>query len=112
MDPGEAAGVVARHARHRDGRPIRCKPAAEERRERAQGVVPRVRREGPGSDWKVIYDSAAAAEAAAAEFAAAGERMRPYPCARSRHGHYHLTTDHARPLTNGAHPWATGAPST
>jgi hypothetical protein len=95
MAPSEVAAVIARHARHRADRPLRCRPSAEERRERAQGVVPRVRRERPGSDWKYIYDTAAAAEAAAAEFAAAGERMRPYPCARSRTGHYHLTADHS-----------------
>lgn len=96
MAPAEAAAVIARHARRRAGRPLRCRPAAEELREREQAITPRVRRARPGTDWKYIYDTRGAAEAAAAEFAAAGERLRPYPCARSRHGHYHLTHDHSR----------------
>ena len=44
----------------------------------------------------MIYPTREAAEAAARELESLGaRRLRPYLCARSRHGHYHLTTDPA-----------------
>ncbi len=97
--------ILARHARlNRHGTPIRCQPGAEELRERRERVTARVSRERPGTDWKVIYDSRAAAEAAAAEFAAAGHGFRSYPCARSRSGHYHLTTEPTAGHREAGHP--------
>jgi hypothetical protein len=81
--------VVLRHARlTRRGRPTFCSPSRAERR----GAVSL--RVGPGTDGKVIYPSREAAEAAARELEQLGaRRLRPYLCARSRSGHYHLTTD-------------------
>lgn len=101
-DPGTLLGpdqIIARYARHfpygRRG-PMRCWPGAEEKRERREQVHGRNGfRERPGSDGKVIYDTVELAEEAAAAFALLGAVQRPYPCSRSRHGHYHLTD--ARP---------------
>jgi hypothetical protein len=88
-----SAEIAARHGRPGRHGPVRCRPGAEELRERAQNITPRTARERPGSDGKVIYDTREAADAAAAEFAADGYPVRPYPCARSKHGHWHLTTE-------------------
>ena len=56
-------------------------------------------RAGAGTDGKVIYPTREAAEAAARELESLGaRRLRPYLCARSRHGHFHLATDTTRPL--------------
>jgi len=81
------AEVLARHGRlTRAGRPIFCRPSRAEVEGRA---LPR-----PGSDGKVIYSTREDAEAAARELEALGARpLRSYLCARSRGGHYHLTTD-------------------
>ena len=81
--------VVLRHARLTGrGRPTFCSPSRAEQ----SGVVHL--RSGSGTDGKVIYPTREAAEAAARELESLGaRRLRPYLCARSRHGHYHLTTD-------------------
>ena len=83
------AEVLARHGRlTKAGRPIFCRPSRAEIEGR---VLPR---QGPGSDGKVIYSTREDAEAAARELEALGARpLRSYICARSRGGHYHLTTD-------------------
>lgn len=83
--------VLVRYARlMRNGRPEVCLPG---RRERA-ALDPRSA--VFGSDGKVIYPDRVAAECAARELEALGARaQRPYLCARSRNGHFHLTTDHA-----------------
>lgn len=83
--------VVLRHARLTGrGRPTFCSPSRAEQ----TGVVHL--RSGSGTDGKVIYPTREAAEAAARELESLGaRRLRPYLCARSRHGHYHLTTDRA-----------------
>ena len=83
------AEVLCRHARlTRAGRPIFCGPSRAEIEGR---VLPR---QGSGSDGKVIYSTREAAEAAARELEALGARpLRPYICARSHAGHFHLTTD-------------------
>jgi len=83
------SAVLHRHARlTRHGRPVFCAPSQAEVHGR---VIPR---QGPGTDGKVIYPSRAAAETAARELEALGARpLRSYRCGRSRHGHYHLTTD-------------------
>ena len=58
---------------------------------------------GSGTDGKVIYPTREAAEAAARELESLGaRRLRPYLCARSRHGHFHLTTDRAAVPVHGA----------
>ncbi|GAA0926323.1 hypothetical protein [Pseudonocardia zijingensis] len=84
------AEVLARHGRlTKAGRPIFCRPSRAEAEGRA---LPR-----PGSDGKVIYSTREDAEAAARELEALGARpLRSYLCARSRGGHYHLTTDAPR----------------
>ena len=86
--------VVLRHARLTGrGRPTFCSPTRAEQ----SGAV-RLST-GRGADGKVIYPSREAAEAAARELEDLGaRRLRPYLCDRSRHGHYHLATDHTRPL--------------
>jgi hypothetical protein len=83
--------VVLRHARLTGrGRPTFCSPSRAEQ----TGVVHL--RSGSGTDGKVIYPTRDAAEAAARELESLGaRRLRPYLCSRSRHGHYHLTTDRA-----------------
>ena len=88
------AEVLIRHARlMKSGRPIFCRPSRAEIEGR---VLPR---QSPGTDGKVIYPTREAAEAAAQELESLGaRRLRSYLCARSRHGHFHLTTDTARPL--------------
>ncbi|OLT21147.1 hypothetical protein BJF78_08935 [Pseudonocardia sp. CNS-139] len=84
--------VLHRHARlTKNGRPIFCRPS---RAEIEGSVIPR---QGPGSDGKVIYSTREDAEAAARELESLGSRpLRSYLCGRSRGGHFHLTTDHAR----------------
>jgi hypothetical protein len=70
------------------GRPVFCKPSRAE----LEGAAPR--RQGRGADGKVIYSDREAAEAAARELEELGARpQRAYVCKRSRHGHFHLTTD-------------------
>jgi hypothetical protein len=86
--------VVLRHARLTGrGRPTFCSPTRAEQR----GAV--WLSTGSGTDGKVIYPTRDAAEAAARELENLGaRRLRPYLCARSRHGHFHLATDSSRPL--------------
>jgi hypothetical protein len=86
--------VVLRHARLTGrGRPTFCSPTRAEQ----AGVVRLAM--GNGTDGKVIYPTREAAEAAARELESLGaRRLRPYLCARSRHGHFHLATDTSRPL--------------
>jgi len=86
--------VVLRHARLTGrGRPTFCSPTRAEQ----AGVVRLAM--GSGTDGKVIYPTREAAEAAARELESLGaRRLRPYLCARSRHGHFHLATDTSRPL--------------
>jgi hypothetical protein len=81
--------VLHRHAKlQRNGRPIFCTPS---RAELDGSALPRQSR---GTDGKVIYPTREAAEDAARELEALGSRsLRSYVCGRSRHGHYHLTTD-------------------
>ncbi|MHA6793622.1 hypothetical protein ACVGVM_08920 [Pseudonocardia bannensis] len=83
------AEVLVRYARlMRIGRPVVCLPSRAE----LSGEAPR--RQGRGSDGKVIYPDRESAEAAARELERLGSRaLRAYMCSRSRHGHYHLTTD-------------------
>jgi hypothetical protein len=89
--------VVLRHARLTGrGRPTFCSPSRAEQ----AGVVQL--RSGSGTDGKVIYPTREAAEAAARELESLGaRRLRPYLCARSRHGHYHLTTDRTASVHRG-----------
>lgn len=86
--------VVLRHARLTGrGRPTFCSPSRAEQ----SGVVELST--GRGTDGKVIYPTLEAAEAAARELEGLGaRRLRPYRCDRSRHGHFHLATDHTRTL--------------
>ena len=86
--------VVLRHARLTgQGRPTFCSPTRAEQR----GAV--FLAMGSGTDGKVIYPTREAAEAAARELETLGaRRLRPYLCARSRHGHFHLATDTSRAL--------------
>lgn len=88
------ADVLATYARwHRSGNAtMKCTPSAEEIEQRGYTVW-------TGSDGKVIYDSLALAQAAADAFLRLeGKHLVPYPCARSKHGHYHLTSEgHTRP---------------
>jgi hypothetical protein len=86
--------VVLRHARLTGrGRPTFCSPTRAEQ----AGILSL--KTGSGTDGKVIYPTREAAEAAARELESLGaRRLRPYLCARSRHGHFHLATDTSRPL--------------
>jgi hypothetical protein len=86
--------VVLRHARLTGrGRPTFCSPTRAEQ----NGAV--WLSTGSGTDGKVIYPTREAAEAAARELQELGaRRLRPYLCARSRHGHFHLATDSSRSL--------------
>lgn len=81
--------LLARYARlTAAGRPEFCVPSPAER----WGAVRR--KEGPGGDGKVIFPDQAAAEECARRFTAMGARpMYAYQCKRSRHGHWHLSTD-------------------
>jgi hypothetical protein len=83
------AEVLNRYGRlTRAGRPIFCRPSRAEIEGR---VLPR---QNAGSDGKVIYSTREDAEAAARELEALGAKpLRSYVCARSRGGHFHLTTD-------------------
>lgn len=85
----DRARIVLRYARlTAAGRPVFCKPS------RAEIAGDVCRRQGPGTDGKIIYPDRESAEAAARELEALGARpQRPYVCRRSRRGHYHLTTD-------------------
>lgn len=73
---------------HTNGRRVmKCTPGAEEIQKRGYSVW-------AGSDGKVIYDNLELAQAAAAAFLRIeGKRLEPYPCKRSTHGHYHLTSE-------------------
>ena len=86
--------VVLRHARLTGrGRPTFCSPT------RAEQAGTLSLKAGSGTDGKVIYPTREAAEAAARELESLGaRRLRPYLCARSRHGHFHLATDTSRSL--------------
>lgn len=86
--------VVLRHARLTGrGRPTFCSPTRAEQTGAVRLAV------GRGTDGKVIYPTLEAAEAAARELESLGARqLRPYLCARSRHGHFHLATATSRPL--------------
>src|SRR6185312_4536953 len=86
--------VVLRHARLTGrGRPTFCSPTRAEQ----AGILSL--KTGSGTDGKVIYPTREAAGAAARELESLGaRRLRPYLCARSRHGHFHLATDTSRPL--------------
>ena len=86
--------VVLRHARLTGrGRPTFCSPTRAEQTGTVRVAM------GGGTDGKVIYPTREAAEAAARELESLGaRRLRPYLCERSRHGHFHLTTDTAHPL--------------
>ncbi|GAB0105842.1 hypothetical protein JMUB6875_48240 [Nocardia sp. JMUB6875] len=70
---------------------MRCTPGKRE----SDGRAPRMM--SAGTDGKLIYDDRRSANAAAKAFEQFdGIPLRPYPCRRSRHGHFHLTTDGAR----------------
>ncbi|GAA2851322.1 hypothetical protein GCM10010472_05480 [Pseudonocardia halophobica] len=94
----DRARILLRYARLMStGRPIFCKPSRAE----LAGTAPR--RQGVGADGKVIYPDRESAEAAARELEELGARaQRAYVCKRSRHGHYHLTTDLVRERRRGA----------
>ncbi|GAA1849176.1 hypothetical protein GCM10009836_31160 [Pseudonocardia ailaonensis] len=85
----DRARILLRYARlMNSGRPVFCKPSRAE----LAGAAPR--RQGIGGDGKVIYSDRESAEAAARELEELGARaQRAYVCKRSRHGHFHLTTD-------------------
>jgi hypothetical protein len=80
------AAVMRRHGRPGyHGRPMRCVPSTAER----DGSTPRL--EPEAADNRVIFVDRDHAEAAVAEFTAAGSHpMEPYPCKRSRTGHWHI----------------------
>lgn len=78
------AEIVHRYARMRNGKPAFCSLTEEERQ---------IGRQLHGATGKVIYDDESNAWAAAYAFMRLGDpETRPYPCPRSRHGHYHLST--------------------
>ncbi len=84
----DIAAVTHRYARTlRSGHPMRCVAS------RAEAEGRRALRARPGNEMKVIYDTEAAAAAAAGEIAAilGQPPQRPYRCDRSKRGHYHLT---------------------
>lgn len=90
--------IVRRWARlTAGGQPMQCWPS------RAELAGERVAPER--DDGKVIFDDARAAAGCAGELYVDGGSLQvPYPCARSRHGHYHLrragaANDEATPLT-------------
>lgn len=73
------------------GNPVLCNPSNAER----NGDEPR--KQGPGTDGKVIYPDRAPARAAADELERLiGIPLRTYTCGRSRRGHCHLTKDQRR----------------
>ena len=82
--------ILRNHARlKKDGRFLRCTPSTRE----LHGETPRLMSEG--TDGKIIYDSRRIAKDCAAQLAEHyGVYLREYPCQRSRHGHFHLTTDY------------------
>lgn len=86
--PTESRHAIWRkYARVNNGAPVRCTPGKREIAQRGWTVP-------TGSDGKVIYNDRESALAAAREFEQAGLRpMTTYPCDRSKHGHYHLTTE-------------------
>lgn len=79
--------IVAKYGRLRaNGRPQFCVPSAAE--------LGGKRKQGSGTDGKVIYPDRAAAQGAADELEALyGWPLQVFPCQRSRHGHFHLATD-------------------
>jgi hypothetical protein len=82
--------TVRRHARLQpNGDPMLCTPSREEI------ARPTRRRENAGSDYKPIYDTQQAAELAARalHLEAGYPPLYAYECRRSRHGHYHLTSN-------------------
>lgn len=84
----ERQSIIDRHARlSRNGIPTLCFPSRLELSGKG------VRKERPGTDGKIIYDSREAAEACARDLEAAGYAPQyAYTCGRSKHGHHHLTT--------------------
>jgi hypothetical protein len=84
--------VIHEHARMgRHGKPIFCKPSRAER----EGVEPR--KQGPRTDGKPIYDTREIADEVARLLEPLGAGpLRPFPCNRSRNGHFHLTGDRGR----------------
>lgn len=82
--------VLRRHARLQpSGDPVFCTPSRDELANDALRKAP------PGTDFRPIFDTHDAAEAAAREFEELGSRpLRPFVCPRSPHRHHlHLTTD-------------------
>jgi hypothetical protein len=78
----EVLAIVQRHARlFPNGFPMKCQAALIEDR--------------PDAQRKIIYDDQEKALAARDELEKlpGAPRLRVYPCPRSLHGHYHLTTD-------------------
>lgn len=82
--------ILVKYARLGDtGKPLTCTPS---RAELAGDVR---RKETPGTDNKIIYDTREAAGACGRELETLGTRpQRAVPCRRSKHGHFHLTTDY------------------
>lgn len=84
----EGRRIIARYARMmRHGRrPIPCTPSELEKRS------PLYRRQGLGTDYKIIYDTRELAEAAAREMREVfGDEQSAHACGRSNSGHFHLT---------------------
>lgn len=81
--------IIKKYARIRpSGYVIKCTPSQDE----LSGVAER--RAHKGGDYKVIYDTREAADACGKELESVGlDPQRPYPCTRSRKGHWHLTHD-------------------
>lgn len=88
--------ILMRYARiSTGGRPLTCRPSHHELDR------PATRKEGYGTDGKVIFPNEAAALACADEMTRrlGDPPMHAYACARSRSGHHHLTV--ATPPTRG-----------
>ena len=84
MQP-EVLEIVQRHARlHKNGFPMKCRNSPIWEPE-LTGTI----------QYKVIYDDKEKATAARDELEKlnGAPYLRAYPCQRSTHGHYHLTTD-------------------
>lgn len=87
LDERVRASIIKQYARPlwsgSDNKPMRCKAGKDER---GGGLL--------AAEGKIIYDSLEQAQAAAdAMWRLLHERRQfPYPCERSKHGHYHLTT--------------------
>ena len=84
--------ILRKYARRRPNRqPMFCQPSRDER----DGRSPR--KQGPGTDGKPIYDGRENVAAAIVELEKLyGLPLREYICNRSRHGHFHITTDRTR----------------